>query len=198
MSTTRLKCHGVSVGEWWVPSFELRDGECVTLVLPTGVVSAAEELTNRFTGRVVSPDIESNGKVVVATPASGPRGIRRWFADSSASGWLVRRGASREQAFNTLRRHNITPDNLASLAQNPRTLLGLEAAWAQGARVLIFATTGCDPLGVLMAFDAVSQHLPTCPAVYLSFPTISAGEASNKVFPGSTVVEVTRRSPIAV
>jgi hypothetical protein len=81
---------------------------------------------------------------------------------------------------------------ISSLARNPRTLLGLEAAWARGADVVVFSTVGCDPAGVRAVYDAVAARLHRGAAIQLSYLFLQSRTMRRDCFPGSVCVEVTR------
>jgi hypothetical protein len=50
-------------------------------------------------------------------------------------------------------------------AGTPRMLLGLEKAYALGAKVVIFYTATLDPRGVEQMYRTVEEHLPSCSAI---------------------------------
>ncbi len=63
---------------------------------------------------------------------------------------------------------------LGALGANPRKLLGLETAFANGAEVVVFDTRGNDPTGRQAIFQAVAERVKQgMAAVYLSYPTVN-------------------------
>ncbi len=203
MTITRMTSQGFRIGAWWVPPFELKTGEVITLLLPRDFYYASQKpvegLADVLVGKRTVSGFTCNGRAISARSASPPQGIRRWIQDSSASSWLVRNaGMSRDEAKAAVQRLGLGIDDLNSLAANPRTMLGLEAAWANGAEIIVFSVNGCDPKGIDAAFQAVRNHLSVCSAVLLSFQSVHAAETTSVVFPGSTIVEISEKVPVSV
>jgi hypothetical protein len=195
MAPIRLACGGIKLDDWHLPSFELREGAAVTIVIPREFIPLAEDLAERLTGKFgVDPC-----SVVRVRPAEAPQGFLRLLRGSTASRWLQRAGGiTAESAKDILGRLDIRPDNLRSLPATPRLQVALEVAWARGAGVIVFDIRGLDSLGHQSVFEMVGRKLSKCPAIYLSFPYHTQGEMRQDVFPNSVVVEITRQSAVAV
>ena len=99
---------------------------------------------------------------------------------------------SHDQARAVLQRIGLDGDwPITSLAGNPRTLLGLEAAWARGADAIVFQTSGwCDPSGVRAAYAAVAGRLAYCPAIHLSCVSFQDGRPHWDCFPGAVCIQL--------
>jgi hypothetical protein len=198
MAKIKMKCRGFSSGPCWVPPFELRDDEAITFVMPHGSFEHSQGLVDTLVDNRAGT-VELFGRASWAAPAATPSGLRRWIHGYSATSWLRRvSGIATAQASEIVRRLQIDRDDLRSLAGNPRLYLGLEAAWARAAEILIFSTVAIDPSGVEKAFEMVREHLSLCPAIYLSFPFITQNTITHNVFPGSTVYETARTAPLTV
>ncbi len=197
MTTSLLNCRGFDLGQFHVPSFEVRPAEVLTLALP-----ASSELTSilgeLLTGIRPSADIEIIGQSVRATPARARTGWRGLFPARPAD-WLIGQGFTRSEADVVLARHQI--DNrfrLNQYAATPKMLLGLEAVYHRRPDVIVFDTTGLDPNGWNRVRALVQSRLGETAAVYLSSPIVSQGKRSTPVFPESSVAEVVARPAVSV
>jgi hypothetical protein len=85
-------------------------------------------------------------------------------------------------------------EEIARIGLNQRCLVGLEAAWACGAEVLVFDTLGTDCMGRQSLFKAVSAHLEQCPAIYLSYLYITQGRTERGCPPGARCIEIQRKA----
>ncbi|MBL8800211.1 MAG: hypothetical protein JNM56_40395 [Planctomycetia bacterium] len=113
--------------------------------------------------------------------------------------WLQRvAGLSPTDSAAVVERLGLRPQwRLSQLAMNPRTLLGLEAVWAQGADAVVFQTAGCDPAGLRRVFEAVTGHLMECAAVYLSFEFWQDDRIQRNHLSGAACLEVTDSTGIS-
>jgi hypothetical protein len=186
------------LGGHHVPAFEVRPGEAVTLRLPAWFELEAA-LVDSLTGKARRPEVDLAGRCVFAEPAYPPVGWRRWFSDSKPTDWLRRRGLTRAEAAAVLARHGIDDRfPLSRHAANPRTLLGLAAAYHRRPDLIVFHTHGLDPAGVVEVQGLVRSHLDATGAIYLSAPVPSRGTETDPVFHGSTVVEIVARPAVPV
>lgn len=198
MAKDLLICRGFELGQYFVPGFAVRPGEGVTLRLPSRL-GAADELAAFLCGKPPRPEVELRGTCVVAQRADPPDGWRRWFADPTPSQWLIRHGFAPDAATAVLVRHRIDDRfPLSRYAAGPRTLLGLERAYHSGPAIVVFSTSGLDPLGESAVHSLVRSHLSRTSAVYLAAPYLSGGESHQRELPGSTVVEINLNPPVAV
>jgi hypothetical protein len=188
MTDLRMACTGARVGTVFIPPFPLRLGELVCLhmpyPLPTGFQS---ELLHALTGKHPTTGLRLFGRVLPAAPACDDRiALFRLMRASRAVRWLRQQtGMSRYEASMALRRIGLDQDwPLTHLAGNPRTLLGLEAAWAAGAEAIVYWTTSCDPSGVRAVHTSVTSRLAACPAIHLSFLRFQNDEPVRDCLPG--------------
>jgi hypothetical protein len=133
------------------------------------------------------------GRVEHAHRAWGRPGLLGLFLQPYPADWLRRAGVGPGDAERIVARLGLKPElRVINLSGKPRALLGLEAAWARGAEVIIFSTAGLDPLGRLAVFDAVRSHLGTCAAIYLSYPYMTQGRYERDHLPGATCLDTVR------
>ena len=194
MNPIRLSCDGMIIGSLVIPPFQLKAGEFICLHLPGPAGSKEEvQLIQILTGKRSVSDVHLSGRVLYASPATDRRGVFRFLRPLRPADWLHQIGGiSPQEASAIVARLGIKPEwRLSQLARNPSTLLGLEAAWARGAEVILFSTTGCDPSGKRAVFDSVSGHLDRTAAIYLSLPFLQGGELKRDYFPGALCLEVT-------
>src|ERR1700722_8596342 len=133
MSDIRMECQGADIGRWHLPSFALRQGECITLSFP----SVAETWTDEnpvfrcLTGMESVPGLNLLGTVLVAKPACGPTGWRRLYQKSTTFDWLKKNTTFSDDAIRSfLQDHHMDPKlPLARYAGTPRMILGLAAAF---------------------------------------------------------------------
>ena len=136
MADVRISCAGVREGPLRLPPFDLRVGEAICLHLPAATSNAAEQdLIRTLTGRLAHPGCRLLGKVYAAAPAQDDRiGLLRLLRPLRATAWLRRRGGLSRKDAKAIVGAILDRDwPLMYLAGNPRTLLGLEAAWGRGA-----------------------------------------------------------------
>jgi len=161
VSHVRLSCGGIAAGPLWVPPFDLHLGESVCLHLPeytddAPLVAALKGLARGEEGgqppRVVWGGLAWDDR---------PRIMRFFLPSPRAVDWLRRVAhVQHTEALAALKQVDLDPSwRLNRMAGNPRTWLGLAAAWAQSPDVLIFSTTGCDPLGQKRVIQAVARWL---------------------------------------
>jgi hypothetical protein len=186
------------VGTVYIPPFSLRLGELVCLHLPHPIPDGFQgDLLHVLTGKRRVTGLRLFGRVLPAAPARDDRlGLFRFLRPLRAAQWLRKQaGMSRHEGSMALRRIGLDQDwPLTHLAGNPRTLLGLEAAWAGGAEVLVYWTNCCDPSGARAVHAAVASRLPTCPAIHLSFLRFQNGQPFRDCYPGVTCIDLAASS----
>lgn len=178
MESVCYACQGFRVGALAVPSMALHVGELVCLHLPF-LQSEAEqqELIRLLTGVRRSPAVRCFGRVVWAEPAAAQGGfLPHLFNRQSAVAWLCHAaGISRSEAKAIADRLGIEHRaQVEQLPMNQRNLLGIEAAWARRANVILFTTAGCDLEGVHATYEAVLARLSDRAAIHLSYPYVIA------------------------
>jgi hypothetical protein len=190
-----VRCQGARVGGYWLPPFELGTGERLSLHLPGRGHSEDWWLFVRvLTKGEPVPGLSINGKVVCAEPAVGRRGVARFLrGELRPAGWLrSRTGISKERADELVRQW--LPDaadySINALAANPRQRLGLLAALETGAEIILYTTTGCDPLGAQTQHAVLAELLGRRAAIYCTRPVQSGGKVSYPTIPGVDAVKV--------
>src|SRR5262249_31445005 len=144
------------------------------------------------------PGLHFLGRVERAQPATPKRGLFGLFRRQRIIDWLCKSaGIPRTDALAILNRLGSYDDRLKRgelpldfLAGNPRTLIGVEAAFARGAEVIVFMTVGLDPLGREAVFQLVSSGLHQCAAIHLGYPLID-GE---RICPKGRCIELGREA----
>jgi hypothetical protein len=193
----------LQLGSLYLPPFELKCGQLVCLHLPAQATADKNELIRVLTGIQESPAISRFGKVCWVERPATPTGPKEWLHRQRIGEWLARVGnlpACEAQA--NLMRLGIDSDTpVRTLSWNPRTLVGLEAAWARSAEVIVFDTVGNDLSGMEAVYQAVSSRLERCAALHLSYPFFGPGESSvpsHRVCPpGATCLEVGYPAPLS-
>ena len=188
MAELRLACTGARAGTVVIPPFSLRVGELICLHLPYHLPAGFQtELLRALTGKRPMTGLRLFGRVLPALPAADERiALFRFLGALRSTQWLRQQaGMPQHEANAALRRIGLDQDwPLTHLAGNPRTLLGLEAAWAAGAEAIVYWTTCCDPSGVRAVHTAVTSRLATCPAIHLSFLRFQNDEPVRDCLPG--------------
>jgi hypothetical protein len=190
-----ISCEGLQLGQVSLPPFQVRTGQLVCLHLPTPAVLDTHPIMSWLTGERLTPNLRLAARVIWARPAAPKQGmlrrIVRGFRCCPAADWLSDQGGiSHAEAVRIVEKLGLSPGwCLEQLAMNPRTLLGLEAAYTRGAEVVLFSTLGCDPSGRRKVFETVWERLNQTAAVYLSFPFTQNGLLRRDCFPSSICVE---------
>src|SRR5262249_39686725 len=143
------------------------------------------------------PGMQILGRICIAKPAPSRNGWQTLFSWSSPTRWLKRAGgmSDREAAEITSRLGLGANDRLGRIGWRHPILLGLEAAWARGADVILFSTSGCDPLTTLKVCEAVAARLDRCAAIRLSYAFFCNGRKQRDCFPGSRCVDFQSSAP---
>lgn len=195
MGPLRFACEGVLLDGLQLPPFQLHAGEALCLHLPR-LKTWSERA--QFVKALAGPDpvegLTRLGRIIYAEPPEGHGGLRGLWPSPRVVDWLRRRaGMDAAIAQEVVTRLGLSETwRVSHMAMNPRTLLGLEAAYARGAEVILFTTVGCDPLGTKAAFDTVLARLERCSAIYLSYPYTVNGAVQRACLPGACCVDVVR------
>jgi hypothetical protein len=98
----------------------------------------------------------------------------RWWQPSSCAAWLARRvNVSLPQAQALIEELPVSvPQRLDQCATTHRILLGLAVALANRPDILLYRTSGLDPLGILTVHEYVEKHCQDLCALHLSLPTV--------------------------
>lgn len=158
-----LACDGVEAGGLIVPPFEVGPGEIVKLVFPSSTDMHSAE-------RLIVEEANCDGRAAIVELAMQPSRWREMLHRQTTAEWLIKKcGMTHGEAVERLDRVQIRPDSpLCGLAGNPRWMLGFLAAVYERPAVLVFSTTGCDPVGIQKALDTVRSQLRDAAGVYLS------------------------------
>jgi hypothetical protein len=187
-----LTCQGLRLGSIRLPRFSLARGQAICLRLPCLSEAEDKQLEEFLTGRPANPAMHLAGRVVWVKPAQNRGGILGRFRWLRATDWLIQAGGiSRAEAQSIVKQVARDPRvYIEQLAGNPRMLLALEAAYARDPEVVVFATRGCDPLGVVTIQDVVRSRLDRHSAIYLAYPFWREDVMCWSPFPGAEMVEV--------
>jgi hypothetical protein len=149
-----------------------------------------------LTGKRAVPGLHLHGRVDVAYRPSARAGLLGVFRPPRPVDWLRRSGGlSQTEAHAIVARLGLKPEwRLNQLAGTPRMLLGLEAAWARGADVVVFSTAGLDPLGTQEVFREVAAKLDKGAAVHLCYPFVQNGQEKRACFPGGSCIALINQS----
>ena len=199
MGECQIESRGFSIGRWRFPEFSLRVGESITLCLPKEAIADQQAILAAITGSKLVSGLTVCGASVLAEPASGTSGWRRWFSETTPFDWMKGHTTLSDDAISTyLHKHRM--DGRTSLnryAGTPRMVLGLAAAIAQNPDVLVFSTGGLDPSGIREVFQVVTEHLSDCSVIYLAWPSFSLEQYRHESFPGSLIVPVTEMADLS-
>jgi hypothetical protein len=147
-----------------------------------------------LTGELSDPNISHNGRIFLADAPICRAGLFGFFRWPRVGAWLQKKaGISAPEAQAIATRLGLHSDQVCRLPGNPRAQLGLEAAWARKADVLIFSTVGLDPLGRKSLFEAVLLRIDRCPAIHLSFQYWTQGRLERSCHPQARCIDVTQR-----
>jgi hypothetical protein len=178
-SHAHLLCEGLNIGKCRVPAFEIHAGEMIKLEFPARRAIDQRALLGVLSAPSPAGPIRAAGKVIVVGKPRSRWEFVELFHRQTAVEWLCKQtGLPREQALRWLqadacpwlRRENITPQTpIAYMAGTPRKLMGVQAAFAMRADVVLFDTEGLDPLGVRDVLFGVAGQLGDSSAVYLTW-----------------------------
>lgn len=189
-SSSTMTCNGFRAGRVLIPAFDAHPAEMLKIVFPerhSAEMHLAEQaLCREFSGN------GRTSRVELAEPIAGWRQI---LHPQTAAEWLMATcGMSRQAAVGQLQGVGLPPDAaLNGLAGNPRWLLGFLAAMQQSPAVLVFTTTGCDPMGVQRALETVRSRQKETIAIYLTcFTGLKIAEP-----PYAMVLEARPSEPVA-
>ena len=199
---TLLECDGIFLDELFIPAFRLKTGEVLCWTLPGPIDWEWEELlVRRLTGSH-SESVRLFGKVFMVDPWTWSvkgfwQRLRSRFHRPLVVNKLAKEaGITKDQAGILAQRHGVsTKDRLWGISQNPRVLLALEIAWARRADVVVFSTSGCDPIGIRAIYHEIQAHLQHIAAIELCYPTWTQGRTVRICFPGATCLEITKQTP---
>jgi hypothetical protein len=198
MERTLITCGGSVVGSLRLPAFTLKTRGFVCLHLPGAVDSeGSRRVAQVLAGERTAAGLEVTARVCRAAPPTQRAGLLGLVRRPRAVDWLRRSGhLTRAQAEAVVTRLVHAADGrvehlrVGQLPGTPRVLLGLEAAWARAAEVVLFTTAGLDPLGRRMVYQAVAARLPQCAAVHFSHEYTTQGRWERDCYEGASCVEV--------
>jgi hypothetical protein len=201
MKAIRMESTGFEIGSWCIPPFTLHGEEAISLLLPNEARVDQQQIAQCLMGQREISGLSVYSTVLLAAPASPASSWRKWFRSPSPFAWLQKNTRlADDQICCVLAKHGLERNILLNrYAGTPRALLGLEAAYANGAEIIVFSTDGLDPLGRQKVFQTVAESLPKCAAIYLARPYHCQGDERHDQFPGSSSVYVkaiTQNRPI--
>lgn len=171
---TMLVCDGFRAGASAIPSFHVGPGEIVKIVFPP---ECARDM--HLAEQLICKEFNRLHRALPVELADQPGWWRELWHSQTTSEWLIEHcGLSRAEAVERLTILDVEPDRaLNCLACNPRWMLGFVAAMHRVPDVLVFTTSGCDPLGCQRALAAVQSQLNDAAGVYLTcFPGLRMDE----------------------
>lgn len=170
MTTLRLSCTGFRLGRLSVPAFQLCESEVVCLHIAAGCDTEQEELTRLLSFGRDTSHLSFFGTVAWAERPMPQRGVLWRWRNPTIMDWLTRSaGVSHDQALEILRRWNEGPEKKIGLVQcNPRTWIALDAAFTRGTDIVVFDTSGNDPIGIRIAYDLVASRLSAHAVIHVS------------------------------
>jgi hypothetical protein len=197
LDNIRIKSQGFRVGRWSFPPFALRLGERIALHVPQDAIHDRDRIVAALTGAEATHGLALHESVVLATPALGPTGWRRWFRDPTAFDWLKMKTPLVEAAIQSfLNEYDIDARfPLSRLAGTPKSILGLCAAFARKPGTILYSTTGLDPQGALIVHQYVVRHLSESAAVFLAWPCFCQGKEMRDELPGAIFISVNDDTP---
>lgn len=192
MASVQLESLGFEIGSLSFPPFLLRGGEAITLYLPMHTEVDQQHFVQCLIGRQRPPGLVIHASVLLAMPAKPSSSWLGWLRSQTPFDWLRKNTPlNKDQIHDILNKHELERNlPLSNYAGTPRALLGLEKAYALGAEVVIFSTSGLDPLGFQRVFRTVEEHLPECSAIYMAPPYLCQGIERHNQFPGSLCLAV--------
>jgi hypothetical protein len=194
MAKLLMDSTGWEIGSWRFPAFQLREGQAITLSLPSGARAdrVEEPVLCCLTGKQKAAGLEVFASVVSVVKANPKSGWSSWFKSYTPSAWLKDNTPLTDVEISSLlSKHRI--DNrfpLASYALTPRFLLGLMKTYTLEAEAVVFDTAGLDPMGCQTVFRIVEEHLPKVSAIYLAWPFYCNGVLNRYQMPGSLCLSV--------
>jgi hypothetical protein len=195
MDNLLLSSDGAAVGGLWLPPFRLHRGESACLHIPGLACGEQEErVLCGLSGADTISGIRVLGRVEYAAPATSRAGLLGLFRRPYPVDWLRRTARLNPgDARGIVAKLDLKPEwRVCNLPGTPRSLLGLEAAWARGADVVVFSCVGLDPCGRQAMFDAVRTRLGSCAAIYLSYAYATQGRSERDHLPGASCLDVTK------
>jgi hypothetical protein len=199
MDITRISCSGMQIGAVQIPPFQLRDGELICLHMPSPALSDLEkQIIDLLTGK--RSGLQVSAQVTWIDPPSWTKGLLGLFYQPRAVAWLRRVARiSPQEALSIVERLGLRREwRVSQLSWDERSLLGLEAAWANRAETIVFSTVGCSFLGRRAIYEAVLSHIDQCPAIHLSYAYWTQGRQERFCHPKARCLEVSQaQSPIA-
>jgi hypothetical protein len=83
---------------------------------------------------------------------------------------------------------------ISHIPGDARALLGLQAAWAAGAEVIVFHLIGLGSLGSEKLYEVIRARLDCCAAIELNHEYETQGRRERDCMPGAPCIELTCHS----
>lgn len=149
-----------------LPSLDVKRGDAVSLLVPDEFY-AEDSILDGIAAR-----LRTDGRIVgIAKPARRRGGLYRILSPSTTDRWLSKEvGIDQQSAQKIISELPIeVHPKLEWNAGNPRNFLGIAAALQADPDVLIYASAGMDPVGVLALHDFISSRRQDFFAVYVNW-----------------------------
>jgi len=193
MNPTRISCKGIQVDTVQIPPFQLREGELICVHMPSPALSELEkQIIDLLIGK--RSGLQLSGRVTWIDPPTWTRGLLGLFYQPRAVTWLRKvTRISHGEALQIVERLGLRHEwRISQLSWDERSLLGLEAAWANRAETIVFSTVGCSFSGRRAIYEAVLSHIDQCPAIHLSYAYWTQGRQERYCHPKARCLEVTQ------
>lgn len=164
MANTLLSCSGFRIGEVWIPRFEVFTEEHVGLALPCWSSFPLTELCNILVGTIPKSGVRAFGKTMaVALP-----GLSRVEGSQTVIEFISSRALASVHAGAIVRDLDIElTSHYGLLPYTSRVIIDLRIAWTQQPQLLVFSTSGLDPLGERDVGAEVKRWQRQCSALHV-------------------------------
>ncbi len=175
MRELEITCNGFQIGKIAIPNFEVRKGQlsCFHWPLPRGSLEETH-FWRILLGTETEISLQVFGKVTKINLPCEKKGIFSYFFYRETIEKLLMESGNidAKQVSNILKKLSIVPHSfISSISLTTRILLGIEMAWGNSPDVVLFETSGLDPLGIETICQAILGKLDTCAAIHFSYPT---------------------------
>lgn len=156
-----LKSTGIIIGNYFIPPFEVREGELVVLYLYGGAHyhHLKSELVKILTGKRHHPGVKISSRCTFAEHVAVPA-IRRWFFPVTVGGYIKRHAALSPQYSSLIyQREGITPKTrVRDLSITERKILSIYAALSRTNNI-IFDFVGQGPTSAEETMQIVRESI---------------------------------------
>lgn len=167
-------CSGIKIGSIYIPKFKARKGQllCFHWPLP-GEGLEEKHFRKMLLGTATEVNLQIFGKTINVAKLLYNDSTFKYTYQQSIEKFLLEFGnINIEIVNNILMKLNIIPHSfIDSVSLTTKILLGIELAWLDFPDILLFETSGLDPLGINTVCEAILEKLDICTFIHLSYPT---------------------------